>query len=190
MESTSPTLPAELSPILARSHIAETPMHWIGGGQVPPPYQGLLVHDHDMTSALEGFHAEPISLEILQSEQDGELYLREVVLHAATSGKPVEYGVIEILLDSFPEDLRPLILDGHLPLGQILNESGLPYRSEPQGFFSVLAADLADLADLFPASAGGEILYGRYNHLIRADNSKTLAKILEILPLECGGRVP
>lgn len=187
MESTSPTLPTELSPILARSHIAKTPMHWIGGDTVPPPYEGLLVHDHDMTSALEEFHAEPISLEVLQSEQGGELYLREVVLHTATSGKPVEYGVIEILLDTFPEDLRPLILDGHLPLGQILNESGLPYRSEPRGFFSVPAADLADL---FPASAGGEILYGRYNQLIHAENSKTLAKILEILPLECGGRVP
>lgn len=176
----SPTLPAELSPILKRSHIAETALHWVDSNTVPAPYQELLVHDHDMTSALEGFHGEPIALEILQSEQHDDLYLREVVLHGASSGRPVEYGVIEILLDSFPDDLRQLILDGLLPLGQILNESGLPYRSEPQGYFSVPSDDLGHL---FPQSPGGENLYGRYNHLILAENSKPLAKIIEILPI-------
>ena len=179
MDETAITLPAELSPILDHSQMAGAPMSWVDGGAVPQPYGRLLVHDHDMTSELERFHGSPLTLEVLRFKHDGSVYLREVVLHAGGSGEPVEYGVIEILLDSFPAELRPLILGGEVPLGRILNDSGMRYHSEPQGFFHVPEADLGAV---FPGSTGGANLYGRYNHLIRADGSRVLAKIIEILP--------
>ena len=180
MEHTEITLPAELSPILSHSHIAQAQMQWVTGDAVPQPYGKLLVHDHDMTSALEAFHHGPISLEVLRSESREGSYMREVVLHSEVSKQPVEYGVIEILLDSFPEDIRPLILGGEIPLGRILNESGMPYYSEPQGFFHIHEEGLRSV---FPASSSGGILYGRYNHLIRGDHAQILARIIEILPL-------
>jgi chorismate-pyruvate lyase len=179
MKSTeTPTLPAELSPILAESLLGGTPLAWLPAREVPAPYQQLLVHDHDMTSRLAGFHHDSISLSVLQSRQTGNIYFREVTLHAATTGAPVEYGLIEILLDSFPAELRPLILAGDTPLGAILTSSGLDFRSEPQGFFTI-PADV--LRPVFPKSSTGAKLFGRYNHLIRAE-STCLARILEILP--------
>ncbi len=173
-----PTLPAELSPLLAASLLGATPLAWLPAAEVPSPYQQLLVHDHDMTSELAGYHQSPISLTVLQSRQTGNIYFREVTLHAATTGAPVEYGLIEILLASFPAELRPLILAGDTPLGTILTTSGLDFRSEPQGFF-IIRADV--LRAVFPNSPTVAKLFGRYNHLICGE-STCLARILEILP--------
>lgn len=176
-----PMLPAELSPLLAASLLGATPLGWLPAREIPAPYQQLLVHDHDMTSELTGFHRDSISLSVLQSRQAGNIYVREVTLHAAATGTPVEYGLIEIRLDSFPADLRPLILAGDTPLGAILTTSGLDFRSEPQGFFTI-PADV--LRTVFPQSSTGANLFGRYNHLICGE-STCLARILEILsPLD------
>jgi chorismate-pyruvate lyase len=131
-----------------------------------------------MTSELAAFHGEAIRLEVLKGERHPHCHLREVVLHAATSGTPVEYGVIEILLDAFPATLHADILSGAKPLGTLIVEAKLPFHSEPQGFFTIPAEAIAKI---FPQSSGGENLYGRYNHLIRGDGS-CLARIIEILP--------
>lgn len=179
MESTEPILAPVLEPLLAGSELGDTQFTWISPSLVPQPFHRLLVHGHDMTSELTGFHDDVINLHVLHSQTFGNTYLREVTLHAASSGNCVEYGLIAIVLDAFPPELRPRILAGDTPLGAILNESKLPYHSEPQGFFSVPAVSLQKI---FPKSSGGEILYGRYNHLFHNDGI-CLASILEILPL-------
>jgi hypothetical protein len=168
----------ELTPLLASSLLGPTPLAWIPSTEVPQPYRKLLVHDHDMTSELAAFHGDSISLTVLHSQLNDPIYLREVTLHAATSGNTVEYGLIEILLDSFPPELRNRILAGDTPLGTILTTSGLPFRSEPQGFFTVPGQSLESI---FPPSPSGKILFGRYNHLV-GEESKIFARILEILP--------
>jgi hypothetical protein len=174
----APKLHPEFTPLLATSHLGTVPLSWIPSTEVPQPYQKLLVHDHDMTSELAAFHGDSISLTVLHSQLNDPIYLREVTLHAATSGKTVEYGLIEILLDSFPPELRPRILAGDTPLGTILTTSGLPFRSEPQGFFTVTSHSLELI---FPPSPSGKILFGRYNHLV-GNESTIFARILEILP--------
>jgi|688.fasta_scaffold254692_4 hypothetical protein len=174
----SPITPTELTPLLATSLLGSTPLAWLPATKIPQPYQQLLVHDHDMTSELANFHGDTITLTVLQAQHTDHLYLREVTLHTATSGTTVEYGLIEILLDSFPPDLRSRILAGDTPLGTILTTSALPFRSQPQGFFTVPAETLATI---FQHSPTGKILYGRYNHLLRED-ATILARILEILP--------
>jgi len=174
MNHPNPTLPAGLAAILAFSSLGELPLRWIAPAEVPPPFHQLLVHHHDMTSELAGFHGSPISLSVIQSKQTLASYTREVTLHA--SGRPVEYGLIEILLENFPDDLRAQILAGDAPLGAILNASGLPYRSAPQGFFSVPGMALSSIFQ----QSGGTLLYGRYNHLLCSE-STCLARILEIL---------
>lgn len=173
-----PTLAPELDTILAASRLGDAPLTWRAADELPEPCRRLLVHDSDMTSALAGFHDDAIALRVLDSHRRDPLYLREVTLHAATSGEVVEYGLIAIDLDAFPADLRPLILAGDTPLGELLNDSGLPYHSRPQGFFSVPASALEGI---FPSSSGGGIRFGRYNHLVR-DDGPFLARILEILP--------
>jgi hypothetical protein len=180
MEAHPPHLPAELDSVISKSHLAGITFGWLPAEAVPDPFHRLLVHDHDMTSELARFHGDSITLDVIHSEQNNNLYLREVTLHAAGCRTPVEYGLIEILLENFPSELRPLITTGETPLGTILNHSGLSYHSRPQGFLSVPAEALKEV---FPKSPGGEILYGRYNHLIRSDDESCLARIIEILPV-------
>lgn len=180
MELTAPKLPATLLQSLASSRIAGARLTWIESAAVPQPYRRLLVHDRDMTTALARFHRDAIALQVLHREHFPDRYLREVVLRAASAGKPVEYGLIEILLPSFPAMLHPRILSGEIPLGALLNESGLPYWSMPQGFFRLPDCQLRGV---FPADPGGKTLYGRYNHLIH-EAGHCLARIFEILPHE------
>lgn len=178
METAPSILPPEFHPLLAGSQLGEAPLTWLPPSEVPEPYRQLLVHDRDMTSALAAFHGESISLTVLRSRQLDDCYFREVTLHTATVGTAVEYGLIKIHLDLFPPAFRPQILEGKTPYGLVLNATGLAFRSEPQGFFSVSATPLLAL---FPQSSGGEILFGRYNHLVVGENT-LLARIIEILP--------
>lgn len=170
--------PTALQASIASSLIARATLAWLPASEVPPPYHGLLVHDHDMTTELGCFYRASINLTVLHSRQSDGVYFREVTLHAATTGLPVEYGLIEIVLDAFPAALRPRILAGDTPLGTILNTSNVSYRSEPQGFFTIPAEVFQSI---FPQSPAGAVLFGRYNHLICGENT-CLARILEILP--------
>ena len=106
MEVAQPVLPAEFGTILSRSHIGAAALSWLSAAEVPQPYHQLLVHDHDMTSELASFHGDSITLQIFHARQSGDIYLREVVLRTVTSRNAIEYGLIEILLDSFPAELR------------------------------------------------------------------------------------
>ena len=153
------------------------PHEILDGAAVPEPYRTLLVHRGDMTSRLEEFHNAPMTLRVLHCEEDGNAYRREVLLCAKDSGLPVEYGAIEIHLDAFAPELRARILEGHLPLGGLLNRAGVRYRSEPRAFIK-LASD-AQMNGLFQTSEQHE-LYGRCNVLLGAQG-ETLARIVEVL---------
>src|SRR5436309_738552 len=81
------------------------------GEAVPQPYHRLLVHNGDMTPALEHFHGGSIHLEILHARQAADHYERHVVLRMDGSHKPVEFGVIEIQLGAVNESARTAILE-------------------------------------------------------------------------------
>lgn len=178
METTAPTLPATLLQSVAASRLAEVRLVWVEPDSIPQPFRRLLVHDRDMTTSLARFHRDTITLQVLHGEHFPDRYLREVVLRTARVGRAVEYGLIEILLPSFPAMMHPRILAGEVPLGSLLNQSGLPYWSMPQGFFHLAGRHLDGI---FGENSGGRTLYGRYNHLIH-EAGHCLARIFEILP--------
>ncbi len=153
---------------------------WIDAAAVPAPYDRLLVHGGDMTSTLERFHGSTIGLRVIRCERDGDHYFREVALIRERDGRPVEYGVIEILLDSVPPAVAERIVGGREPLGGILVESGTRFSSRPGGFFRIARGRVGGV---FVESPGGEVLHGRYNQLLAADGG-TIARIIEILPEE------
>ncbi len=150
----------------------------VPGDAVPEPYRTLLVHERDMTRTLEQHHGGAIHLRVLSSHHAGEGYWRESVLELDGSDRAVEYGAIHIHLDRFPEPWRARILEEHLPLGGILNASGIRYTSRPTAY-------LRFEPDEFITSAlnleGADALYGRQNTL-RDLAGRTLADIIEILP--------
>ena len=149
----------------------------IDGEAMPEPYRTLLVHNGDMTSRLEDFHGAPMTLRVLHRETGGDAYRREVLLCKADSGSPVEYGAIEIDLAAFDETLRAPILEGRQPLGGLLNDHGIRYRSEPRAFLK-LAPD--SLMDAHFDLDGAHTLYGRSNVLL-GDGDRLLARIVEVL---------
>jgi chorismate-pyruvate lyase len=144
---------------------------------LPAACNRLLVHTGDMTSKLEEFFGEDMTLRVLRCDHTPEHYRREVVLCCAKSKLPVEYGAIEIELGAFEEPLRSEIVEGRLPLGGLLNRHQIRYRSQPRGFLRV-APDLR-LAEIFHLPAP-VVLYGRTNQLLDA-GGRVLARIVEVL---------
>jgi chorismate-pyruvate lyase len=150
----------------------------IEGDAVPQPYRDLLVHAGDMTSRLAAHHGGEIVLEVLHREVTPEAYRREVVLHVAETGVPVEYGAIEIFLGAFPDEVRAEIIKAKRPLGGLLNAHEIAYRSRPRAFIKL--GDDAIMHEHF-GCAETHCFYGRCNELVREDG-RLLARIVEVLP--------
>ncbi|MDG2255071.1 MAG: hypothetical protein P8L49_08935 [Opitutaceae bacterium] len=167
-----------LERILSERGISPNAFKWIAGEDVPLPYRDLLVHDRDMTSTLADFHRSALGLDVLNMSHDQGEYAREVILFAKDTRVPVEYGAIDLILDHFKPEEQEAIIEGNEPLGSILNRLEYPYRSHPNGFFSIKAP--AVCREQFGCSEDVK-LYGRYNKLMNAEG-RVLALIVEILP--------
>lgn len=176
------TQPNVLSPLAEAHQRAGRPLPpavGISPQDIPEPQRSLLVHERDMTRTLENFHGRRVHLEVLNRRHDSDgTYWREVVLRLDGSNEPVEFGAILIHLDRFPEPWRSQILGEHLPLGAILNSSGLHYSSKPSAYLRFTSEGIVQ--HVFGLDEPNP-LYGRRNTL-RNDRGEALAEIIEILP--------
>ncbi len=182
MAADSPSHSSVLSPLAEAHQRAGRPLPpavGIPAQEIPEPQQSLLVHERDMTRTLENFHGRRVHLEVLNRRRDpDDTYWREVVLRLDGTNVPVEFGAILIHLDRFPEPSRSQILGEHLPLGTILNSSGLQYSSKPSAYLRFASDGIVQ--QVFGLS-GPTTLYGRRNTL-RNPLGEALAEIIEILP--------
>ena len=152
------------------------------GRELPEPYQDLLVHQNDMTQALEAFHGQRLSLRVLSKRLERGVLAREVVLVGDEDQRAVEFGAIRIELDRFEEEPKKRILECRRPLGAIIREFEVAFTSRPTAFFRV-RSDPVIRAALGPAGDGW--LYGRHNRLFAPRTpavTETLAEVVEILP--------
>src|SRR3954451_24442008 len=90
-----------------------------------------------MTPTLEKFYRAEIHLKILNREQRGDFYFREVALHLNGSEEPVEFGANKVSLLLFSPKARQLILEERLPLGRILRECAVGPHTVAKAFFRV-----------------------------------------------------
>ena len=176
------TLSEELLKPLRRFQPADDALYIrVDPKEMPEAVRGLLVHSGDMTSRLESFHKNAISLKVCQtlgpSDHEEGAYSREVMLINSSSGEAVEYGAIEIFLDVFTPALRALIIEGRVPLGGLLNRHGVRYKSEPQAYFRVKGTHLSALLGV----SVEEVLFGRCN-VLHTESGELLARIVEVLP--------
>ena len=153
---------------------------------VPRPYRDLLVHEHDMTSTLETFHGEPMALQILARRVTGDKLFREVILYGKQSGRPVEFGAIEIDLSRFSATARAQILEGRRPLGGILDDEKIAFRSRPARYFELRSDAEIERALRLPSTGR---LIGRQNVLSDLEG-RPLAWVVEILPPLLGAWTP
>lgn len=145
---------------------------------MPEAERWLLVHTTDMTPRLAEFHQDTITLEVHARSRLGNYLVRASVLKRRGDGVPVEFGAIGIHLDGFDDQTKRLVLEGHIPLGGILQQEKVPHTSHPSGYFQIEIDHR--LATLLGAREG-ETLFGRCNELRHAGGA-CLAEVVEVLP--------
>ena len=86
----------------------------------PEPYKTMLVHDHHMTVAMETWHQTRVDVRVLARRQEGNLYVRKIILLKHGTGTVVQFGLVRFHLNYVTEQVRDEILAGQTPLGRIL----------------------------------------------------------------------
>ncbi len=178
--SSSRSAQALLQGAFGRREIAVPEVEAVASDVIPEPYHGLLVHEADMTSTLSRYHGDQLVLSVLHREETETVLEREVLLCRSTDRRPVEYGVIRIALDAFGLAARDAILEGRVPLGQILDSFEVTYQSRPSAYLRV--ANSSFLTEQLN-DGGGSVRYGRVNTLSQI-SGVVLAEVVEILPVE------
>jgi hypothetical protein len=106
--------------------------------EVPPPYHGLLVHEHHMTVTVEAHHRALVDVHILERHHAGDWYARKILLALRGSGRVVQFGIMRIHLPDCSPEVRDEIVAGQTPLGRILIEHDVLRRIEPRAFLRVI----------------------------------------------------
>jgi chorismate-pyruvate lyase len=128
-----PTLFALFSPDASLPEYETVP-----ADEVPPPYHGLLVHEHHMTVTVEAYHGDRVNVQILARRHDGDTYARKILLTLQKSGRVVQFGIVRIHLQYCSEAVRNKIIAGQTPLGRILIEHDVLRRIEPTAFLRII----------------------------------------------------
>ncbi len=109
----------------------------IPADNVPPPYHGLLVHEHHMTVTVEAHHKSLVDVVVLQEHVDNDAYARKILLKLRQGGRIVQFGLMRIHLRFCSRQVRRAILAKQTPLGRILIEHNVLTRIEPTAFLRV-----------------------------------------------------
>ncbi len=104
---------------------------------IPQPYHKLLVHDRNMTSTLEAFHAGPVYIDPLNMVQDEEETSREVILRRQSDDRAVEYGASWVFHRHLPAEASKLIREAKVPLGTVLKLCDCLHSVEALRYFKM-----------------------------------------------------
>ncbi len=102
--------------------------------KVPPPYHGLLVHEHHMTVTVEAYHGDLVNVQILEKRQEGDFYARKILLALQKTGRIVQFGIVRVNLALCSPEVRAEIVAGQTPFGRILINHNVLRRIEPTAF--------------------------------------------------------
>jgi hypothetical protein len=146
--------------------------------RIPPPYDGLLVHEREMTGTLERHFDTTLVVRVIQAWSHGRWYFRRSLLAQEFSGRPVAMGMVRINLDAFGARVANQIVKGSIPLGRVLREAGIQYRSQPRTFLEIKPT--AEMMGVFWMREP-RLLYGRQTDVTLG--GKRIGNIIEVLPV-------
>ena len=106
--------------------------------EVPPPYHGLLVHEHHMTVTVEAFHGSLVDVRVLDRRHKGDSYARKILLALQGSGRVVQFGIMRIDLGLCSGAVREEIVAGTAPLGRILIQHDVLRRIQPKAYLRII----------------------------------------------------
>ena len=167
-----------LDVLYAQAGITPPIVKRISRARVPPPYDGLLVHEDEMTATLERHCGGRIAVRVLSSALKGQSYFRRVLLVEESSARPLAMGAVRIRLDVLGVRNRAKILRQGEPLGRILHDDGVDFLSRPTAFFEVRPN--AEMMGVFWMRES-RTLYGRRTNVTLA--GVKIGDIVEILSL-------
>jgi chorismate-pyruvate lyase len=144
---------------------------------IPLPYRSLLVHESDMTVTLEQHFGGPLAVRALSTFFRAPYYYRRVLLAQEYSGRPVAMGALRLKLRVFEPAIRSRILRAEVPLGRILRDGGVDFRSQAKIFLAVTPN--SEMLGVFWMREP-RTLYGRQTDLIH--KGVKIGDIVEILP--------
>jgi hypothetical protein len=151
----------------------------IAAAQMPPPYHGLLVHEHHMTVTVEAYHGDLVDVCVLARRHRPPYYSRKIVLALQQTGRIVQFGIVRVNLDFCSEPVRAAIIAEKTPFGRILIEHNVLRRIEPTAFLRI-AAGPKQMA--WYGREGSGTLYGRLA-FIHCDGRRAV-ELLEIVAPE------
>ena len=171
-------VPYPLDVVYAQAGIAPPLARKVAPGKIPSPYQSLLVHENDMTLTLEAHFGGRVTLRALSTFRERRSYFRRVLLVQEYSARPVEMGAIRIDLMAFRPAIRAQILGNRVPLGRLLRDGGVDYKSRPKLFLAVTPNP--EMMGVFWMREP-RTLYGRQTEMTL--DGRKIGDIVEILPL-------
>lgn len=148
----------------------------VPAGDVPQPYQRLLVHHEHMTVTVEEHFGGAVDVKVLACRHTGNEYARKILLGMHEGGRVVQFGLVRIDLGVCPEPVRNAIVEGKTPLGRVLIQHDMLRRIEPTAFVKVKLS--AKMAEWFGSAAGTET-YGRLGVIYTGE--RPAVEVLEIL---------
>jgi hypothetical protein len=118
---------------------ADLPPAWeqIEAPEVPPPYHGLLVHEHHMTVTVEAFHGDRVDVRVMARRRQGNVYARKILLALQGSGRIVQFGIVRVDFGFLAPAVRDAIAAEGTPFGRVLIEHGVLRRIEPTAYLRI-----------------------------------------------------
>jgi hypothetical protein len=111
---------------------------FVPADEVPPPYHGLLVHEHHMTVTVEAHHGGLVDVRVLQRRMTDDSYSRQILLALQKTGRVVQFGIMRVRFQYCSPEVRDEIVAARTPLGRILIEHDVLRRIEPTAFVRVV----------------------------------------------------
>lgn len=146
----------------------------------PEPYKHMLVHDHHMTVTMEDYYKSPVTVKVLQTKLNGDIYDRKIILSTCDTGKVVQFGLVRFNLSYVTPDVRAELLEERIPLGRILINHNVLRHIDLGAILRITPGP--ELRDLLGA-APGQLTYGRMATIFC--NQQPAVDLLEIpAPLE------
>jgi chorismate-pyruvate lyase len=176
--ASTPSVLYPLDFVYARAGVEVPTVKVVQPNEIPSPYHSLLVHQNDMTVTLERHFGGRVVLRPLSTFSSGVSYFRRVLLAQEYSGRPVEMGAIRIRLDAFSPRIRTQIRQNEIPLGRILRDGGVDFKSVAKVFLAITPNP--EMMGVFWMREP-RTLYGRQTEVMY--RGAKIGDIVEVLPL-------
>lgn len=177
------TDPAEVQDLIERvwGGVCAAPLDYqpVRAAELSAESRTLLDHAGSMTLRLESYWREVLRLRVLVSQQTGDDLVRLVFLEGVRSGVIRQLAALRLRLSALPERLQLEVRAGRMPLGRLLYDAGIEFRTARLAFIDARCPALSPVEKLVKP---GTRLPGRLSRLLLRAGDEVLGESIEMLP--------